>query len=203
MRIGRTASSSSNSKGDIIERWSQWDKILKRPHFVAVNPYDPEKHVWIVDDHMHAIYKFSHDGKQLLQTIGTPEQAGRGRNAFQPADLHCVAARQHDVRADGYNGTRVAKFDKDGKFLTAWGQKGSNANDKRPGYMNNVHGIAVDPQTRRVFVNDRGNHRVQVFDENGKFLYDGASARSPSDIHLIYIGADRTLWASTAAHRKC
>ena len=40
---------------------------------VAINPYDPEKHVWVVDDHMHAIYKFSHDGKQLVQTIGTPK----------------------------------------------------------------------------------------------------------------------------------
>ena len=74
--------------------------------------------------------------------------------------------------ADGYNGTRVAKFDKDGKFLMDWGKKGSNGNDTRPGYFNNVHGIAVDPQTRHVFVNDRGNHRMQVFDENGKYLYE-------------------------------
>jgi hypothetical protein len=184
-----------NSKGDIIERWSQWDKILKRPHFVAVNPYDPEKHVWIVDDHMHAIYKFSHDGKQLLQTIGTPEQAGADGTHFNRPTYIAWLPDSTMFVADGYNGTRVAKFDKDGKFLTAWGQKGSNANDKRPGYMNNVHGIAVDPQTRRVFVNDRGNHRVQVFDENGKFLYDWSFGEDPSDIHLIYIGADRTLWA--------
>jgi DNA-binding beta-propeller fold protein YncE len=58
-----------------------------------------------------------------------------------------------------------------------------------------VHGIAVDPQTRRVFVNDRGNHRVQVFDENGKHLYEWSLGEEPSDIHLIYIGADRYLWA--------
>ena len=184
-----------NSKGDIIERWTQWDKILKRPHFVAVNPYDPEKHVWIVDDHMHAIYKFTHDGKQLVQTIGTPEQEGADGTHFnRPTYLAWLPDSTMFV-ADGYNGTRVAKFDKDGKFITAWGQKGSNGADKRPGYMNNVHGIAVDPQTRRVFVNDRGNHRVQVFDENGKFLYDWSFGEEPSDVHLVYIGADRTLWA--------
>ena len=80
--------------------------------------------------------------------------------------------------ADGYNGTRVVKFDKNGKFLMAWGEKGSNQNDTRPGYFNNVHGIAVDPKTRRVFVNDRGNHRAQVFDENGKFL-DSVELRRP------------------------
>src|SRR5262245_36855113 len=51
----------ADANGNIIERWTQWDKILQRPHFVAINPYDPEKHVWIVDDHMHAIYKFKHD----------------------------------------------------------------------------------------------------------------------------------------------
>jgi DNA-binding beta-propeller fold protein YncE len=75
--------------------------------------------------------------------------------------------------ADGYANTRVVKFDKTGKYLTTWGQRGTSAPGKpetRPGYMNNVHGVAVDPQTRRVFVNDRGNGRVQVFDENGKFL---------------------------------
>ena len=91
------------------------------------------------------------------------------------------------VVADGYNGTRVAKFDKDGKYLTAWGQTGSNGNDTRPGYFNNVHGIAVDPKTRRVFVNDRGNKRVQVFDENGKFLdqwtFGAESVRRPHVPH--------------------
>jgi hypothetical protein len=60
--------------------------------------------------------------------------------------------------------------------------------------MNNVHGVAVDPQNRRVFVNDRANHRIQVFDDNGKFLYDWSMGEEPSDIHLIYIGADRALW---------
>jgi hypothetical protein len=184
-----------NSKGDIIERWTQWDKILKRPHFVTINPYDPEKHVWVVDDHMHAIYKFTHDGKQLVQTIGTPTVEGADGTHFNRPTYIAWLPDSTMFVADGYNGTRVAKFDKDGKFLLAWGQKGTTPNEKRPGYMNNVHGIAVDPQTRRVFVNDRGNHRVQVFDENGKFLYDWSFGEEPSDIHLIYIGADRNLWA--------
>jgi hypothetical protein len=61
-----------NSAGDIVEQWTQWDKMLRRPHSVYINPYDAEKHVWIVDDHSHAIFKFTHDGKTLVQTIGTP-----------------------------------------------------------------------------------------------------------------------------------
>jgi hypothetical protein len=184
-----------DANGNIIEQWTQWDKIMKRPHFVTINPYDPEKHVWVVDDHMHAIYKFTHDGSKLVQTIGTPTVKGADGTHFnRPTFLNWLPDSTLFV-ADGYNGTRVAKFDKDGKFLLDWGMKGTPPNEKRPYYMNNVHGMALDPQTRHVFVNDRGNHRIQVFDENGKFLYDFSMGREPSDIHLIYIGADRSLWA--------
>ena len=192
----------ADSSGNIVERWTQWDSILQRPHFVAINPYDPEKHVWIVDDHMEAIYKFSHDGKQLVQTIGTPRAAGAdGAHFSRPTFLAWLPDSTLFV-ADGYNGTRVAKFDKNGKFLMDWGKAGTPPNEKRPGYMNNVHGIAVDPVTRRVFVNDRGNKRIQVFDENGKYLYGWSMGEDPSDIHLIYIGADRTLWAADRGTSK-
>ncbi len=184
-----------DSNGNIVEQWTQWDKIMKRPHYVAINPYDPEKHVWLVDDHMHAIYKFTHDGKQLVQTIGTPTVKGADGTHFNRPTFLAWLPDSTLFVADGYNGTRVAKFDKNGKFLLDWGMKGTPPNDKRQGYFNNVHGIAVDPQTRRVFVNDRGNHRAQVFDENGKFLYEWSFGEEPSDIHLFYIGADRMLWA--------
>ncbi len=184
-----------DGNGNIIERWTQYDSILKRPHFIAVNPYDPEKHVWIVDDHSHVIYKLSNDGKRIVQTIGTRDVAGADGTHFnRPTYLTWLPDSTMFV-ADGYNGTRVAKFDKDGKFLLAWGQKGTPPNDKRPAHFNNVHGITVDPQTRQVFVNDRGNHRVQVFDENGKYLREWSFGEEPSDIHLVQIGADRMLWA--------
>src|SRR5215468_5765554 len=185
----------ADANGNIIERWTQWDSILQRPHFVAINPYDPDKYVWVIDDHNHVIYKFSHDGKQLVQTIGTPKQYGADGTHFNRPTFLAWLPDSTMFVSDGYNGTRVAKFDKNGKFLLDWGQKGNPPNEKRPGYMNNVHGIAVDPQTRRVFVNDRANHRIQVFDENGKYLYEWSAGEEPSDIHLIYIGADRTLWA--------
>jgi DNA-binding beta-propeller fold protein YncE len=144
---------------------------------------------------MHAIYKFSHDGKQLVQTIGTPTVHGADGTHFNRPTYLAFLPDSTMFVADGYNGTRVAKFDKDGKFIKDWGQKGTPPNEKRPGYFNNVHGIAIDPQSRRVFVNDRGNHRVQVFDDNGKYLYEWSFGEDPSDIHLLYIGADRTLWA--------
>jgi DNA-binding beta-propeller fold protein YncE len=181
----------ADANGNIVERWTQWDKILQRPHFVAINPYDPDKHVWIVDDHMGVIYKFTHDGKQLVQTIGTPKVTGADGTHFNRPTFLAWLPDSTMFVADGYNGTRVAKFDKNGKFLMDWGRN-----------MSNVHGIAVDPQTRRVYVNDRGNKRIQVFDENGKYLFEFSMGADPSDIHLLYIGADRTLWAADRGTSK-
>jgi DNA-binding beta-propeller fold protein YncE len=83
-----------------------------------------------------------------------------------------------------------------------WGIKGNPPNETRPGYMNNVHGVAVDPVSRRVFVNDRNNHRVQVFDENGKFQYAWKIDADPSSLHLLYLGADRNIWTFDRSTHK-
>jgi len=183
-----------DADGNIIEDWRQWDKMLRRPHAVYISPYDPEKRVWIVDDYRHAIFIFSNDGKRLLQTIGEPNvHAADDKHFYRPTFIAWLPDSTFFV-ADGYANTRVVKFDKNGKFLMTWGQKGTPP-EKRPGYFNNVHGVAVDAQTRRVFVNDRQNHRVQVFDQNGKYLNEWSFGPPPSDIHLFIISADRYLWA--------
>jgi hypothetical protein len=181
-----------NREGKIIEEWTQWDHLFKRPHSVYISPYDATKRVWIVDDHTHAIYIFSNDGKQLLQTIGTPNVPGADGTHFNRPTFIAWLPEGTFFVADGYNGTRVAKFDKDGKFLMDWGQNGNPGNETRPGYMNNVHGVAVDVQTRRVFVNDRDNHRIQVFDENGKYLSEWKFNVTPSSMHFVQIGDDRS-----------
>ena len=195
-----------NANGDVIEDWTQWDKMLRRPHAVYISPYDPEKRVWIVDDYRHAIFIFSHEGKQLLQTIGEPNvHAADDKHFYRPTFMAWLPDGTFFV-ADGYANTRVVKFDKNGKYLMTWGQAGASGRgappEKRPGYMNNVHGIAVDPQTRQVFVNDRQNHRVQVFDENGKYLREWSFGPPPSDIHLLIITADRYLWAADRGSSK-
>ena len=191
-----------NANGDIIEDWTQWDKMLRRPHAVYISPYDAEKNVWIVDDYRHAIFKFSNDGKRLLQTIGEPNVPGNDdKHFYRPTFMAWLPDGTFFV-ADGYANTRVVKFDRNGKYLATWGQKGTPP-EKRPGYFNNVHGIAVDPMTRRVFVNDRQNGRAQVFDENGKFLNDWSfGPRGVSDIHLFIITSDRFLWAADRGTSK-
>lgn len=184
-----------NEQGDIVEQWTQWDSMWRRPHSVYVSPYDAQRHVWVVDDHTHAIYKFTNDGKTLVQTIGTPRMPGADGTHFNRPTFMAWMPDGSFYVADGYNGTRVAKFDKDGKFLFDFGQKGESGKETRPGYMNNVHGVAVDVETRRVFVNDRDNHRIQVFDENGKYQKEFKIGVSPSSLHFVQIGQDRTIAA--------
>jgi len=185
-----------DGQGNLVDAWTQWDKMLQRPHFVAISPYDAQKHVWILDDHKHAIFKMTNDGKQIVQTIGTYGEPGNDERHFNRPTFMDWFPDGSFVVADGYNGTRVVKFDKDGKYVTSWGQRGEAGKETRPGYFNNVHGIAVDPKTRRVFVNDRGNKRVQVFDEHGKFLDQWSMGPEPSDIHLFHIFSDGYLWAA-------
>src|SRR5688572_28314147 len=73
--------------GKLIESWEQHNDLFVRPHRVLVSPYDPERHVWLVDDGAHAIYKFTRDGK-LVQTIGTRGVPGNDETHFaRPTDI--------------------------------------------------------------------------------------------------------------------
>jgi hypothetical protein len=187
-----------DGEGNIIESWTQWDSIMRRPHSVFVNPYDPEKHVWVVDDRQHAVYKFTNDGKQLVQTLGVRGEAGTDDTHFNRPTFMAWLPDSTLYVSDGYANTRVVKFDKDGKFLLAWGEKGTPPNDTRPGTFDAVHGVVVDPDTRRVYVTDRSSARIQIFDENGKYL-DQFSTGGPSTPQVLYMSAEdrevRPEWA--------
>lgn len=189
-------------EGNLIEEWTQWDSMLQRPHFVAISPYDPEKHVWVIDDHKHIIHKFTNDGSEIVQSIGTYGELGDDETHFnRPTMMDWLPDGSFFV-ADGYNGTRVVKFDADGNYLLEWGEPGQRGGETRPGYWHNVHGIAVHPDTRRVFVNDRSNNRVQVFDEDGTYLSEWSFGSAPADIHDFMITADGYLWAADRGTSK-
>lgn len=181
-----------NADGKIIEAWTQWDALIKLPHMVLINPYDPEKHVWVVDDMRNQIFEFTNDGEKLVLTLGEKDVPGDDDKHFaRPTDITWLPDGTMFV-SDGYVNSRVVKFDKNGKYLMSWGQAGRLPNEKRPNYFNVVHAVAVDAQ-RRVYVDDRSNHRIQIFDENGKYLaqwYLGDHA----EIDSIVISADQYLW---------
>ncbi len=184
--------------GKLIESWEQHNKLFVRPHRILVSPYDPERHVWLVDDGAHAIYKFTRDGKKLVMTVGTPMQSGNDQTHFsRPTDVAFLPDGTFFV-SDGYVNTRVVKFDKNGKFIMTWGQKGNEPTETRPSYMNTVHAIAID-KNRRVYISDRANSRVQVFDENGKFLDVWPNVRRP---YSFLLTEDQHLWVADGITQK-
>ena len=183
--------------GKLLESWEQHNKMFVRPHRVLVSPYDSDRHIWLVDDGAHAVYKFTRDGK-LAMTVGTPMQSGNDNTHFaRPTDVAWLPDGTFFV-SDGYTNTRVVKFDKDGKFLLTWGQKGIPPNETRPNYMNTVHAIVVD-KNRRLYVADRANSRIQVFDENGKFLDAWPNIRRPYSMMLT---EDQHLWVADGITQK-
>jgi hypothetical protein len=184
--------------GRLVESWEQHNKLFVRPHRVLINPYDPDRHIWLVDDGAHSIYKFTRDGKKLVMTLGEFKVPGNDDRHFaRPTDIAWLPDGTFFV-SDGYTNTRVVKFDRNGKFLMTWGQRGNEPNETRPGYMNTVHAVVVD-KNRRVYISDRANSRIQVFDENGKFLDAWPNVRRP---YSLLMSADQHLWVSDGTTQK-
>ena len=185
-----------DANGKLLEDWTQWDHLFeggRGPHHVKISPYDPEKHVWVVDDMVQQVFEFTHDGKQLVMTLGERLVKGEDDKHFgRPTDIAWLPDGTFFI-SDGYINTRVVKFDKNGKYLMTWGTKG-----KGPGQFDLPHSIDIDAQ-RRVYVADRSNSRIQIFDENGKYLSEWDNIRQP---YHIMITADQHLWVADGVTNK-
>lgn len=144
--------------GKFVRSWGEG--LFKEAHSIKT---DPDGNVWTTDIGTQTVRKFSPEGK-LLMTLGTPDKAGRDKTHFNlPTDM--VVTPKGDVFVcDGYGNARVVHFDKDGKYVNEWGELGS-----RPGQFSVPHSICVDSKGR-LYVADRNNVRVQVFDQTGKLL---------------------------------
>jgi len=134
---------------------------------------DPSDNVWVVDEMTNMVIKFDPQRRVSMllgrkeESVRVPARPPSGNGAGQPTDLF---ERPTDVAwdaagdifvADGLGNARIAKFDKDGKFVKSWGKRGSG-----PGEFANVRSIAVDAQGN-VYAADGGNRRIQVFDNDG------------------------------------
>jgi sugar lactone lactonase YvrE len=185
-----------DANGKIIEEWTQWDKMFvggRGPHKLAINPHDPEKHIWVVDDMLHQIFKMTNDGNKIVLTLGERLKPGEDEKHFnRPTDIAFLPDGTFFV-SDGYANTRVVKFDKNGTFLKTWGKRGTG-----PGEFDLPHGIATD-RDRRVYVADRSNARIQVFDEEGKFLDAWPNIDAPHDVE---VASDGHVWVSDGNTNK-
>jgi hypothetical protein len=174
--------------GNITENWSQWDSLFNRPHQVYISPYDPERHVWVVERGGNGvneqILKFTNDGSRLVLRLEDPqevmsEQAQRAITSPGPLDFGQPAVMAflpdgHFLLGDGYQNGRVAKYREDtGEFVSQFGSVGTG-----PGQFDLVHGIAVD-RNRRIYVSDRMNHRIQVFTEAGDYIEEWPNIWDP------------------------
>jgi sugar lactone lactonase YvrE len=186
--------------GKQVQYWNQHDKLFEAPcgrgpHKIKISPYDADKHVWVIDDQLHVIHKFTYDGN-LVMTLGTKGQRGRdgGRLFDRPTDIDWLPDGTFFI-SDGYGGTRVAKFDKDGKFLMDWGSAPKDPANPGPNEWNTVHSIAIS-KDRRLFVVDRAHHRIQIFDENGKFLDMFSTGSAASLPYYHFIDTSQNIWVA-------
>jgi len=135
------------------------DDLFVTAHMVRV---DSEDNIWTADVGSHVVLKLSPEGRVLL-ALGRMRIPGDDVLHFnQPTDV--AWDRDGNIYvADGYGNSRVLKFDKFGNPLLGWGMKGSG-----PGQFDTPHTIVVDGDL--VYVGDRENARIQIFDRNGRFL---------------------------------
>jgi sugar lactone lactonase YvrE len=190
--------------GNIIERWTQWDSLLNKPHQVYISPYDPERHVWVVERgggrgvNMQ-ILKFTNDGRELVMRLYDPNhpttrdqaRANPHPGPYSYGDPAVLAFLPDGsfFLGDGYWHSRIVKYDPVGKYVMEWGELGTG-----PGQFDLVHGLAID-RDRRVYVGDRSNNRIQIFTEEGKFIEEWPDISDPVG---VFVDERDAVWVISA-----
>jgi sugar lactone lactonase YvrE len=196
------------------------DGMFVFPHKIYV---DADGNIWVVDARAandrerkkypddqpkgHVVVKFSPAGK-VLMTIGTPGVAGNPPTALtEPTSV--VIARNGDIFiAEGHSGQnddqgpgsvgRISRFSKDGKFIGSFGKWGT-----APGEFRTPHDITMDAQGR-LFVADRGNMRIQILGQDGKFIGEWKQFSRPSGVYirdaLVYVADSESNGIPQAVH---
>ncbi|HEY4406348.1 MAG TPA: peptidyl-alpha-hydroxyglycine alpha-amidating lyase family protein, partial [Xanthobacteraceae bacterium] len=173
-----------------IQKFDASGKLLKSfgagmfifPHGLFV---DRQDNVWVTDGQGkdgkgHVAVKFSPDGK-VLMTLGKAGVKGDGQDTFNAPSNTLVAPNGDIFVADGHGGdtnARIVKITKDGMFIKAWGSKGT-----APGQFDTPHMLAMD-SAGRLFVADRVNNRIQIFDQDGQFLDEWKQFGRPSSVYI-------------------
>ena len=166
--------------GKILRSWGKG--MYTTPHAIRI---DPQGNVWTTDAASSMVYKFSKEGKTLLQIEvgGQPTPCG---NFCSTTDI-AFAPNGNLFIADGYRNARILEYSPDGKKLREWGSAGTG-----PGEFRLPHSIQVD-ENFVVYVADRENGRIQRFDRNGKYLGEWSQYGKTFGITLV----KDAMWLST------
>ena len=161
-------------EGNFLRSWGE--DLFIRAHGIHVGPDDA---LYCTDDGDHTVRKCTTDGKVLLEIgiPGTPAPFMSGE-PFHRCTHTALSPDGHLFVSDGYGNARVHKYTPDGKLVHSWGEPGADA-----GQFNVVHNIVSDDEGW-IYVADRENHRVQVFDTNGKYETQWKNLHRPCGLYM-------------------
>ncbi|MBA7709112.1 Virginiamycin B lyase [subsurface metagenome] len=186
-------------EGNLLTSWGEG--LFKTPHGICVGP---DGSIYCTDCGHHTVSKFTPEGKLLL-TLGNKDQPSETGYMDQPDQYASVATIKRggppfhtptDVAlsssgeiyvSDGYGNARLHKFSPDGTLLLSWGEPGD-----APGQFRWPHAVWVDKR-ERVWVVDRRNDRIQIFNAKGEFLSQWTSLSYPTG---IFIDDEETVYVS-------
>lgn len=157
--------------GNLLTAWGSG--LLVDAHGIYISPDD---NVFLVDRDAHEVLKFDLEGRLLLR-LGNREKPSLQAPFNHPADV-AVSPSGEIYVADGYGNSSVHKFSSEGQHLLSWGSRGTG-----PSQFTTPHGIWVDRHDR-VYVADRENNRVQIFDTEGCFISEWHDFYHPMDIFM-------------------
>lgn len=165
-------------EGHVQKSWG--DGQIQIGHHIRV---DHEGNVWVADIGHHQILKFTPDGR-LIMALGRKDHPGTGTDQFnEPTDVAILPSGELFV-TDGYGNFRVLKFTAKGKLIHLWGAKG-----REPNQFDTPHDVVVDV-SGRIYISDRGNSRIQVFDSDAKFIEEW---REYGEINGLAWGTERSV----------
>ncbi len=181
-----------DADGNFIKSWGEG--IFTRPHNAFGGPDDT---LWLIDDFDHTVRKCSLDG-EILMTLGTkgqPSDTGydgrdyhsikRGAGPFNRPTSLGIGPNGDIYVSDGYGNSRVHRFSPDGTLKQSWGEPG-----KGPSQFSIVHTVCVG-RNGIVYVSDRENYRIQLFDLDGRYITEWTDFHRPCG---MYIGPDDNLY---------
>ena len=169
-------------RGRLLRTWGQGEYI--RPHGMRL---DPDGNIWTTDVNGHTVRKMNLDGEVLL-TIGRMREPGEPEDGllFEPTDLTVNADGEVFILVGHGRGTpQLLKYDRQGRFLKKWGGPGTG-----PGQFDTPHSIVVDA-AGLLYVADRQNRRIQIFDDEGTYIKEWAYKGLPCGLHF---SDDGQLW---------
>jgi len=165
--------------GDFVRTWGKG--MFESPHHLRI---DHDGNVWVADFGLHVVQKFTPDGK-LLMTLGARGEKGKDEKHFNmPTDMAITPSGDIFV-TDGYGNRRVVHFTKEGKFVKAFGSAGP-----KPGQFVLPHAIVVDSKGV-LYIADRNSGRIQLFNQDGKFLDQWSNVLMPWGLSIT---RDNELW---------